>query len=390
MRARVITAVLLLAAACLPVTAAPAIPADRTLVLVELRGGIDGLNTIIPYSDPGYASLRPELAVPRDQVVPLDGSVGFHPALAPLLDAWKAGQLAVVLGVGYPDPDLSHFRSIDIWETASGSGDVLTEGWVNEALKEGTRPDGIFADGVVIGDMRAGPLEGDGLKVIALDDPAQFASLANAFGQIECTPQEENPAYAHLMSVREETRVAATELASILPKAPRLSTKFPETSIGKQARIAASLLAAGLKTPVIKLTLTGFDLHVDEKGHQDKLLGDLAQALAAFRTEMIGRGLWNTIVVMTYSEFGRRAGENASGGTDHGTAEPVLLMGGVVRGGLYGKEPPLTGLDNGNLRFTTDYRSLYATIAQDWWGIPQSFLAGGPYETLPLLAVSPE
>jgi uncharacterized protein (DUF1501 family) len=389
MRPGTFLASVVLAAAAVSVPAAPEIPADRTLVLVELRGGIDGLDTVIPYRDPLYPKIRPDLAVAASQVLPLDASVGLHPAMAPLMGAWKAGQLAVVLGVGYPRPDLSHFRSIDIWETASGSSEVLSQGWVADAFSEGTRPDGLFADGVVIGDLRAGPLEGRGLRIIALDDPAQFAGLANAFGQIACTPEQENPAYAHLMAIRQETRVAATTLARVLPKAPALSTVFPETSIGRQARTAASLLAAGLRTPVIKLTLGGFDLHVDEKGHQDSLLGDLAQAMAAFRTEMSALGMWDRVVVMTYSEFGRRAAENASGGTDHGTAEPVFVLGGHVAGGIYGREPPLSDLDNGNLRFTTDYRSLYATIAQDWWGLPQSFLSGGPYPTIPFLAGNP-
>jgi uncharacterized protein (DUF1501 family) len=388
MRARFLLPVVVMAVVGMCAAAAPEIPANRTLVLVELRGGIDGLDAVIPYADPGLAAIRPDLTVAKDKVLALDGTVGLHPALAPLMDSWKAGQLAVVLGVGYPQPDLSHFRSIDIWETASGSGSILTDGWVSDALKEGTLPAGLFADGLIIGDLRAGPLEGGGLRVLALDDPKQFADLSNAFGQIACTPQQENPAYAHLMAVRQETKVAATTLARILPKAPVLSTTFPQTPIGRQARTAALLLSAGLETPVIKLTLTGFDLHVDEKAHQEKLLGDLAQALAALRAELVSRGLWDHVLVMTYSEFGRRAAENASGGTDHGTAEPVFIMGGSVRGGLYGSQPSLSNLDNGNLRYTTDYRSLYATVAQDWWGLPTSFLAGGPYPILDFLSPS--
>ncbi|HET6452450.1 MAG TPA: DUF1501 domain-containing protein, partial [Spirochaetia bacterium] len=295
------TTVLAAATSVAGLAAAPVIPSERTLVLVELRGGIDGLDAVIPYSDPHYAALRPKLAVSSDQVLHLDGAMGLHPALAPLMDAWKAGQLAVVLGVGYPQPDLSHFRSIDIWETASGSGSVLSSGWVSDAWSQAQMPAGLFADGVVIGDLRAGPLEG-GLRVIALNDPAQFASLSGSFGEIECTPQEENPAYAHLMAIRQQTQAAATTLAKVLPHAPKLSTTFPDTPIGRQAKAAASLLAAGLKIPVIKLTLTGFDLHVAENDHQGKLLGDLAAALAAFRTEMVSEGKWNNVLVMTYSE----------------------------------------------------------------------------------------
>ncbi len=379
----------LLALPAAHVAAAPALPAARTLILVELRGGIDGLDAVIPYADPQYQKIRPTLAVPRDQVLDLDGSLGVHPALAPLSAAWAARQLAIVLGVGYPNPDLSHFRSIDIWETGSGSGQVLTEGWLASALGEARQPPGLFADGVVIGDLRPGPLDGGNLRVIALNDPRQFLSESAAMGDLGCECDgDETPAVSHIMQVRMETKVAATTLGQVLPHAPTLQTAFPDTPVGRQARTAATLLAAGLRVPVIKLTLPGFDLHVDEKAHQEKLLGDLAAALAALRTELASRGLWDNVLVMTYSEFGRRAAENASGGTDHGTAEPILLMGGQVKGGLYGKEPPLSDLDNGNLRATTDYRSVYATVAQDWLGVSASFLAGGPWPSIPFLRVT--
>jgi uncharacterized protein (DUF1501 family) len=362
----------------------------KTLVLIQVQGGDDGLNVVVPYADPAYAAARPTIAVPRDQVLPLGGGLGLAPSLRALFPAWQAGDLAVVLGLGYPDPNFSHFRSIDIWNTASPSDRVLATGWVARAFAPARPPRSLAADAVVIGSDDLGPLRGLGMRTVVINDPRQFVREAAAGMSAGPAAGGAAPdagataAERRLVEVQQDTVHAARAIRDAIAKTPGFATEFPETPLGRQMETAATLLAGGLQVPVIKLTLGGFDTHTDEKARQPKLLEELAGAVAAFRDAMREKGLWNDVLVVTYSEFGRRVQENASGGTDHGTAAPQFVLGGAVKGGLVGREPSLSDLDGGDLRFTTDFRSLYATIAREWWGLGTGFLAGGPFPLLPL------
>lgn len=344
---------------------------SRILVLIELNGGNDGLNTVVPYADPRYYALRPRLALARDSVLPLSEQLGFNPALEALMPAWQARELAVVLGVGYSEPNRSHFRSIEIWDTASDARQTLTDGWLARLFAAAPPPADHVAHGVVLG-HGLGPLAGG--KALVVNEPQQFLRQAGRLP--ETARRDANPALAHLLGVRAETRRAAGALRERLAQPVEAGADFPATRLGRQLETTARLLASGVPVAAIKLSYSGFDTHSNQRATHDRLLRELAEGSAAFRQAMRRHGLWERALLLTYSEFGRRAQENGSAGTDHGTAAPHLLLGGRVRGGLYGMQPPLDRLVDGDLAHRVDFRQLYLTVAQRWWGVRADFLAG--------------
>ncbi|AOJ82566.1 Twin-arginine translocation pathway signal sequence domain-containing protein [Burkholderia savannae] len=365
---------------------------SNLLILVELKGGNDGLNTVIPYADPLYRALRPTIGIKREQVVQLDERAALHPALAPLMPIWRDGRLAIVDGVGYPQPNLSHFRSIEIWDTASRADEYLREGWLTRAFAQASVPPGFAADGVVLGSAEMGPLA-NGARAIALVNPAQFIRAARLVQPVSL--REQNPALAHVIDVENDIVKAADRLR---PHAgtPALATAFPGGPFGASVKTAMQVLAAcdapqrtpmpGQGVAVLRLTLNGFDTHQNQPGQQAGLLKQLAEGLVAMRSALTELGRWNDTLVMTYAEFGRRARENQSNGTDHGTAAPHFVMGGRVRGGLYGAPPALARLDgNGNLPVAVDFRQLYATVLGPWWGLDATSVLEQRFEALPLL-----
>ncbi len=347
----------------------------RILVLVELAGGNDGLNTIVPHANSTYYARRPGLAVGRDEVIRINDQIGFNPNLAPLNDVWGAEELAIVQGVGYPSPNRSHFRSIDIWETASGSHDTLTQGWINEALK-GEQLD-LAAEGIVLGAPDVGPLTGADVRTLVMDSIEQFVADARRVREVPSSP--DSNALGHVLGVQSDLIAANNRLEAQISAAPDLTATFPRGAFAQQLKSAATLISAGAEVAVIKVTHAGFDTHANQRRQHDNLLTQFAEGLTAFRDEMIAIGRWNDVLVMTYSEFGRRVAENGSNGTDHGTAAPHFVLGGSVNGGLYGSAPDLDSLTDGDLLHTVDYRQLYATICERWWGVSRSFL--GEFET---------
>ena len=358
--------------------AAPA----RVLVLLELSGGNDGLNTVVPLRDPAYARARPTLAIPRDRLLPLDERLGLHPALAPLIPLWHGRELAIALGVGYAPPNRSHFRSIEIWDSGSGTDDAPREGWLHRVIAEAGAPRGFTAQGIVLGGGE-GPLAGTAFAPVVLGDPRQLGEAAGL--PAAAADATANPALAHILATRARLRSVALEIERRLAAAPELQTAFPRTALGSQLRRAAALIAAGVPASVLKLRHSGYDTHAQQPARHAALLAELAEGLAAFRAALVEAGAWRRTLVATYSEFGRRVAENASGGTDHGAAAPHFLLGGTLRGGFLGVQPPLTDLGNGDLRPTLDFRRLYAALAQDWLGLPPAPGALGRHEPLALL-----
>ncbi len=338
----------------------------RSLILIELQGGNDGLNTVIPYRDPGYRALRPRLAIAHDRLVALSDGIALHPSLAGLQRVFGAHELAIVQGMGYPEPNRSHFRSIDIWETASGSRRILDKGWVADLLDHQQLPESLMTGALVFG-RDPGPVRNARAPSLVLSGGARVLSQHHDSRMRHSVSA--NPALRHILTVERQTEKAMDKLARSLRQGRQLRTRFPRTPLGRQLEIVARLMINDIRVPVIKLGMGGFDTHSNQPGRHARLLRQFNDAVMAFREAMRATGRWNDILMMTYSEFGRRARENGSRGTDHGTSAPHFVIGGQVRGGLYGRYPSLARLENGDLTWHVDYRSLYHTISRDWLGM---------------------
>lgn len=351
--------------------------APRLLILLELRGGNDGLNTVLPADLGRYRDLRPRVALGDEAVVRLAPALTVHASLAPLQPLWDAGELAVLQGVGYPQPNLSHFRSIEIWDTASDSAQTLMQGWLTRVAALDARFGAFAADGVIVGAPDLGPLAG-GARAVAVADPARFARAAR-LAQAEAAPAR--GAMAHLLRVEADIVRAGAEIRPDM----HFSTAFPRGPFGLAVQHAAGI-AATRKVPVLRVTLGGFDTHAAQLPRQAELLRQLAEGIVALRAALVEAGLWQQTLLLTYSEFGRRPRENGTGGTDHGTASVQFACGGAVRGGLLGEPPALDRLDrDGNLPHAIDFRAVYATVLERWWQLDSTRVLGGRFAPLPLL-----
>ncbi|HUH91589.1 MAG TPA: DUF1501 domain-containing protein [Casimicrobiaceae bacterium] len=349
------------------------------LVLIELKGGNDGLNTLVPYADPAYYALRPKIAIARDQVMQLSDKVGLHPALEPLLALWRRQELAVLQGVGYPEPNLSHFRSIEIWDTASKSDEYLQDGWLTRTFAAAPPPSAFAADGVIVGSPDLGPLAGGGTRAIALANTEQFLRQARLAVAESRTP---NAALRHILKVEADVLQAASRLKT----EHAFATEFPDGAFGNGIRAACHVVANQSAVAAVRVTLTGFDTHSAQPGTQARLLGELARGLTALKSALVELGRWNEALVLTYAEFGRRPRENLSNGTDHGTASVHFALGGRVAGGLYGAQPRLDRLSgDGNPLHAIDFRSVYATVLERWWAVDSFDVLGSRFQPLPLL-----
>ncbi|MBS0321791.1 MAG: DUF1501 domain-containing protein [Proteobacteria bacterium] len=349
------------------------------IVLIELKGGNDGLNTLVPYADPTYYALRPKLAIARDQVVQLSDRAGLHPALAPLAPLWKERRLAVLQGVGYPAPNLSHFRSIEIWDTASASNQYLSEGWLTRGFDIAPPPKAFAADGVIIGSAEMGPLAGGGTRAVALSDTDQFVKRAKL---ARTESASGNAALEHILKVEGDIVQAAARLQG----SHEFRTAFPKNGFGNAIRTASQVIANPAGVAAIRITLNGFDTHTGQLATQQRLFAELADGLVALRGALDEIDRWNSTLILTYAEFGRRPKENLSGGTDHGTANVHFALGGRVNGGFYGEAPNLDRLSgDGNPAHALDFRSVYATALDRWWGIDSTRALRGRFATVPFV-----
>jgi uncharacterized protein (DUF1501 family) len=363
---------------------------DRILILIELKGGNDGLNTVIPYADSAYYQLRNTIGIKSEELIKLDEKVGLHPDLKAMLPFWEKNELAIVQGVGYPQANLSHFRSIEIWETASKSSEYLSDGWATRAMQAGLAAKAKYtAEGVLIGMNEFGPLAG--ARAVSLNDPVAFVNQSKIARASDLTSNTYNPALTYLLKVENEILTAADGLKS---DKYAFTTVFPPGQFGNGVAAAAQVVASQSRkviagaggVPVICLTLGSFDTHQNQLNSHANLLRQLAEGMAALKSALTELGAWDRTLVMTFSEFGRRSKQNSSGGTDHGTAAPHFVVGGAVRGGLYGQAPDLSRLDsNQNVVHTTDFRQMYATVAEQWWGVKAETVVRGKFESLKFL-----
>jgi len=387
-------------------------PSKGILVLIALYGGNDGLNTLIPYQDGAYRAARPTIGFPADQVIPLDAESALNPNLKGLKTLWDAKTLAIVRGVGHDNPTFSHFREMDIWQSAAPDTDEVT-GWMGRYLDLSGGRDPLFAMSlgptlpkVLQGNKSAGSAIPSGTLTVphAAELEAPFAALQTPFpGETDLAArvaQSGGDLLTVLHAVREVLAgqppvIEGTDLETS-PAAPGPTTTEPApatvkpgaaaSAVSTQLDLVARLIKGGLPTRVYVVSTGGFDTHGNEQPTQDKLLADLDGAVTGFVNAMGADPRGKDVVVMTFSEFGRRVAENASGGTDHGSSAPLFVAGPSVKGGYFGEEPSLTDLDDANLKFSTDFRSVYATVAAQVLGIdPKAVLLGQSFPTIPFL-----
>lgn len=378
--------------------AQPALPglpgsaSDRVLVVLNMQGGNDGLNMVVPHGMEAYYRYRPTLAVPANDVLRLDERIGFNPAMRSLKDMFDRGQVAIVQGAGYPRPDHSHFRSTQIWQTAAPDTFERT-GWIGRYLDAASLPKANLWNGVAISDLMPELMVADATDVPAISDLRGYGLASDKRADARSTLSSllgdarvpfSSPYLASVTEIEAHAQRGSEELPQLIA-GYKTSASYPAMPIGRSLALAAQIIGSRLGTRVIYVQHGSFDTHVSQKQTQDRLLEYLANALAAFYVDLAAHGNDHRVLTMTFSEFGRRVAENASKGTDHGEAGPMLLVGGGVKGGMYGEHPSLDQLDNGDAIFTTDFRSVYTTVVERWLGRPARDIIAGSFPSLPLL-----
>jgi uncharacterized protein (DUF1501 family) len=364
---------------------------QTVLVVVELTGGNDGLNTVIPVKDPAYRAARPKLAQPRERVKTINDELAFHPSLSGFADLLEGGQLGIVQGVGYPNPNRSHFESMDIWHKATPAKEELY-GWLGRTAPRlgtggamhvgaGEPPLALFGATGHAPSLRS--LEEYQLKV---GDDARKRELIENFA---ATPQSSDEL---LGFVRQSARSTYDSSARLRKVAEGYTTPvvYPETGLANRLKLTARLIDAGVPERVYYTAIDGFDTHAAQEEQHARLLDEVSGAIAAFWKDIVHHGHQSRVLVMTFSEFGRRVRENGSDGTDHGVASQMFLVGERVVPGPIGAHPSLADLDSGDLKFHTDFRSVYATVLRQWLGIDPPAVLDGEYPELALFAAKAE
>jgi len=343
----------------------------RRLILVELSGANDGLNTLVPIKDERYRELRPKIGLLKHEVFDLGQGLALHSAMKPLDAAWQAGDMAVLQGLGYPGQNRSHFKSIAIWETGGDGNKSGKTGWLTEDIEGVAGAEQLDAHGISL-DGGMGVFASPSGVWLSMTSMAQFSNLRTKVETIK-TVDSKNPA---LSLVLDRGRALDASMRSISKKIGNSRYQSPMRinagDFGKQVSMAASLIDAGIDAPVLKLKINGFDTHENQAWRHRALLRNLAKGLSGLRKALKGSGHWEDTLVMTYSEFGRRALENESGGTDHGTAAPHFLMSGALDGGIWGIHPDLGDINEGDVSYTMDYRVVYDRVLADWFGLDQN------------------
>jgi uncharacterized protein (DUF1501 family) len=362
---------------------------SRSLVVVNLQGGNDGLNTIVPYGDPTYYKVRPTINVATADVLTIDSSIGMNSKLASLKTLFDQQRVAVLQGVHYPNYVLSHFRGTEIWQTAAP--DTYEEtGWAGRYLDAANLSNDNLFKGVAIGPVLPKLLIAERTDVPAIadlrgfkfndsrDEQAQADKIL--MGDGEQYPFE-SPYLQLVQDVERDANAASAQLPHLIA-GYKPAVEYPKTGFGQGLNLISAIVNADLGTKVFYVSLGTFDTHVAQRGRQDTLLAQFSDGIKAFYDDLAAHGTDGQVLTMTFSEFGRRVEENANRGTDHGTAAPMFLIGGGVKGGVYGDHPSLTDLDYGNLKWHTDFRSVYATVLENWLSVPSATVLGTPFPTL--------
>ena len=373
------------------------------LVVIQLAGGNDGLNTIIPFEDDLYFKARPTIGIPKNQVKPLEKGIGLHPSLGSVKALYESGNLAIIQGVGYPNPNRSHFRSTEIWQTASDANQILSKGWLGRYFDNCCRGEDPTV-GVVLGEQLPEAFNANIPTGVAIGRPGNLgfdrtsdpseahlfselnglepdATSGDSIGSLSGPNNSGLSALEYLQRTALDAQVSAERIRQML-RSSKNEVSYPRNQLGNSLGLIARLIAGGLPTRVYYASQGGYDTHAGQTNTHQRLLSEFSAALFAFCNDLKRKGIFDRVVVMTFSEFGRRVTENANGGTDHGTAAPLLVCGGGVNPGLYGKQPVLDKLDSGDLFYGIDFRSVYWTILLNWMKAPAGKILGREFPKL--------
>lgn len=372
--------------------------AKRTLIVVQMAGGNDGLNTVVPYTDGLYQQNRKNLGVTPEDVLRLDDRFGLHPSMGGMKELWDQQKLAIVHGVGYPNPNFSHFKSMDIWQTANPDGKA-DEGWLAKLVKGSVDRRGHPFAGFAAGGTLPPALMSPEFPVPAVNNVDNFKLLPDPRYTADAPARQNalvqlydayagHSSFGQVLQSTEQSTLGSVDLLQKAHAAYKPAVEYPKDGFAAGLKLLAETITGDLGVKVGYVTIGGFDTHSGQKNQHARLLQSLSDGLKAFWQDLTAHGKADEVMIMTWSEFGRRVGENGSNGTDHGAAGPQFLIGNGLKGGHWGDPVDLANLDKGNLRYTTDFRSVYATVIDGWLGAPAEKLLGARFPTLGFLGSS--
>jgi len=361
-------------------------PGNKILVVLQLSGGNDGLNTVIPIRNDIYYRSRPKLGIVKEQTLSLTDEVGLHPTLTGFKDLYDDGSLGILNSVGYPNPDRSHFRSMDIWHSASQSNEYLHTGWIGRYLDAQCAGCDTPTHALEIDDVLGMALKGDQSKGLAMRDPKRLYTTANEkyfkemIAAYKDQPGEQPVDY--LYKTMAET-VSSADYIFRQSQLHHASSSYPTTELGKSFQTIASLILSDINTKVYYVSLGSFDTHVNQGGQQQRLFTEMNEAITSFVKDIKANGRFKDVLITTFSEFGRRVSQNASGGTDHGTANNMFFIGGGLKQkGILNPLPDLNDLQDGDLKHTVDFKNVYATILKNWLNADDKKILGKQFDHL--------
>jgi uncharacterized protein (DUF1501 family) len=357
---------------------------NKVVVVIQFSGGNDGLNTVIPITNDVYYKERQTIGITKDKALGLTDTVGLHPSLQAFKGLYDDGNLSIMNSVGYPNPDRSHFRSMDIWHSASASNEYVNTGWIGRYLDAQCKGCDKPTYALELDDMLSLALKGTENKGLAFKDPRRLYSTSKEkfYKDINAAHTNTEDTVDYLYKTMSETLSSADYIFQQSKLHPS-SQSYPNTSLGKDLKTISSLILSDINTKVYYVSLGSFDTHAGQEGQQKRLFDELNEAIKAFTTDMKSNGRFEDVLMMTFSEFGRRVSQNASNGTDHGTANNMFFIsGGLKQKGLLNAMPDLTDLNDGDLKHKVDFRNVYATVLNKWLGVDDKAILGNSFERL--------
>lgn len=361
-------------------------PGNKVVVILQLSGGNDGLNTVIPVRNDLYYKARPKLGIEKTKALLVTDEVGLHPALTGFKELYDDGSLGIMNSVGYPNPDRSHFRSMDIWQTGTPSSEYSTTGWVGRYLDAQCQGCDKPTQAIEIDDVLSLAMKGEHVKGIAVKDPRRLYGTSNEkfFRDVLKNHIDEpgEQAVDYLYKTMAETLSSADYIFKQSQLHPS-NAEYPKTDLGNSMKTIASLIFSDINTKVYYVSLGSFDTHVNQDAQQQRLFTEMNDAVKAFVKDLKSNNRFNDVMLFTFSEFGRRVEQNASAGTDHGTANNMFLIsGGLKQKGMINELPDLADLDEGDLKYKVDFKNVYATVLNKWLNARDQDILGKKYDYL--------